>query len=221
VELSGTLFSSTFLWWAGGIYALSLISAIRMAPWGRLFDREQLHVFLGTCVALMLLWHMRAEFHPGLVFHLLGVTTVTLMFGWSLGVIGTSLALAGVTLNLGMGWDSFLVNALTNCLVPVTLTQILLVLIRSLLPKNFFIFVLGNAFVTAGLVGVITGYLTVWLLVSNGAYSLLVLKQTFMPFFPLMFLPEAIINGWITTILVSLRPQWVRAFSDELYLKGK
>lgn len=221
MELGGELFSDTFLLWMGGLYILLLLSALRLAPWRRLFDRKQLNVFLGTCVALLLLWHFRVGVLPGLVFHLLGVTSVTLMFGWSLGVIATSLVLVGVTLNASSGWDGFAVNAITTGVLPVTLTQILLVLIRSLLPKQFFIFVLGNGFVTAGLVGVVSGYFAVWLLVSGGAYALEQLELTFVPFFPLMFLPEAILNGWIMTILVCFRPEWVGSFSDELYIKGK
>ncbi len=221
MELGSELFSGTLLWWLGALYVLALVSALRLAPWRRLWDREQLHVFLGSCVAMLLLWHLRVDVVPGLVFHLLGVTSVTLMFGWSLGVIATSLVLVGVTLNTGGAWDGFVVNAVTTGVLPVTLTQILLVLIRSLLPKQFFIFVLGNGFVTAGLVGVASGYFAVWLLVVGGDYVLEHLQQTFLPFFPLMFLPEAFLNGWIMTVLVCFRPQWVGSFSDELYIKGK
>ncbi len=221
MELGSELFSGTLLWWVGALYVLALVSALRLAPWRRLWDREQLHVFLGSCVAMLLLWHLRVDVVPGLVFHLLGVTSVTLMFGWSLGVIATSLVLVGVTLNTGSAWDGFVVNAITTGVLPVTLTQVLLVLIRSLLPKQFFIFVLGNGFVTAGLVGVASGYFAVWLLVIGGAYVLEHLQQSFLPFFPLMFLPEAFLNGWIMTVLVCFRPQWVGSFSDELYIKGK
>ncbi len=221
MELGGEMFSGTLLWWTGALYVFALLSALRLAPWRRLLDREQLNVFLGSCVAMLLLWHLRVDVVPGLVFHLLGVTSVTLMFGWSLGVIATSLVLAGVTFNTGGAWDVFVVNAITTGVLPVTLTQILLVLIRSLLPKQFFIYVLGNGFVTAGLVGVLSGYFAVWLLVAGGAYVLEHLQQTFLPFFPLMFLPEAFLNGWIMTVLVCFRPQWVGSFSDELYIKGK
>ncbi len=36
-----------------------------------------------------------------------------------------------------------------------------------------------------------------------------------------MFFPEAMLNGWIITILVILKPAWVFTFSDEDYLHGK
>jgi len=221
MELNGALFSSNFTWLFGGLYAFALVVALRLAPWRRLLDSEQLHVFLGTVVCLILLWHIRATVNPGLDFHLLGVTVVTLMLGWSFGVIATSLALVGVIVNAGGGWDAFVLNAVTTGVVPVTLTQVLLVLIRSFLPKHFFIYVLGNGFFTAGVVGILCGYLATWMLVWGGAYTYAELELTLLPFFPLMFLPEAMVNGWLTVIMIAFRPQWVWSFSDEQYIKGK
>lgn len=221
MEFNGALFSSAFIWFFGAIYAFVLYKALRMAPWARLRDSEQLHVFLGTVVCLILLWHMRADVNPGLSFHLLGVTCVTLMFGWSFGIIASSLALVGVSLNAGSGWEAFVLNAVTTGVLPVTLTQVLLVLIRHYLPKHFFVYVLVNGFLTAGFVGIVSGYLAAWLLIWSGAYTYAELDQTFLPFFPLMFLPEAFINGWIMAAMVVFRPEWVGSFSDEQYLEGK
>jgi uncharacterized membrane protein len=95
------------------------------------------------------------------------------------------------------------------------------VLVRSLLPKQFFIYVLVNGFLTAGLAGLITGYLASGLLAWSGAYELGNLRHSLLPYFPLMFLPEAMLNGWIITALVVMRPEWVDSFSDKLYLYGK
>jgi uncharacterized membrane protein len=81
--------------------------------------------------------------------------------------------------------------------------------------------VLGNGFFTAWLVGYISGYAAVELLVMSGAYTTADLEVTIIPFFPMMFFPEAIINGWIITILVLFCPNWVHSFSDEQYVNGK
>lgn len=221
MELTSGIFSETFLWIVGGLYTLILFYALSIAPWRRVLKKEQFNIFLGCCVALTLLWSMRVEVNQALTFHLLGVTLLTLMFGWSFGIIGSSIVLAAVTFNIGSGWEMFPVNAITTGVLPVTLTLCLLVLVRSLLPKNFFIYVLGNGFVTGGLVALASGYLTVGLVVMSGAYTLQQLAEGFMPFFPLMFMPEAFLNGWIITILVLFRPHWVYSFDDDLYLKGK
>jgi len=221
MTVDGALFSSLVIWSATLLYGLALVSAVRTAPWSKLRDAEQLHVFLGTLVALLLLWHMQAEVRPGLSYHLLGLTAVTLMFGWSLAVIAASVTLAGVAVNTGTGWEGFAVNALLAGVVPVSLTWILLIVIRWYLPRQFFVYVLVNGFLTGALAGLACGYLATWLLAASGAYSYADLRETVLPFFPLMFLPEAFLNGWVLAVLVVFRPRWVYSFSDDQYLKGK
>ena len=203
------------------LYLLALGFALRLAPWRRFHDAGLIHVFLGTVLVLAMLWHAKVLVKPGLSFHLLGLTALTLMFGWSLAIIGASLALLGVCLNTGAGWESFATNALISGVIPVSLTQLLLILIRAYLPRHFFVYVLVNAFLTAGFVGIATGYLVTGLLVAVGAYSFAQLDQGFLPFFPLMFLPEAIVNGWVMAVLVAFRPEWVYSFRDAEYLHGK
>lgn len=221
MTIDSALFTPFTLWALNLLFGAALLVALRLAPWRKFRDSQQIHVFLGTTVALLLLWHMDAQVQPGLSFHLLGVTAVTLMFGWSLAVISVTLTLIGVSLNAGTGWDGFALNALVSGVVPITLTQILLILIRWYLPKHFFVFVLVNGFLTAGFAGVVSGYLATGLLVASGAYTFSQLDQTVLPFFPLMFLPEAMLNGWLLAILVAYKPEWVYSFSDEQYLKGK
>jgi uncharacterized membrane protein len=221
MELDGNLFTGHMLWWLAGLYVATTVTAIRHAPWKRLFRQNLLHVFFGSIVALIVLWHMRGQVQPGLSFHLLGVTTITLMFGWSLAIVIASLALMAVSLNAGYGWHGYVVSFLTVVLVPITLSHISLILVRSWLPKHFFVYVLGNGFFTGWLVGYISGYLAMQMLVISGAYTMAELQVTIMPFFPLMFFPEALVNGWIITMLVVFYPAWVYSFSDEQYLHGK
>ncbi len=221
MTIDGSLFTPTFLWFANILFGLTLLVALRLAPWRKFLDQEQVHVFLGATVALLLLWHVDTQVRPGLSFHLLGVTAITLMFGWSLAVLAVALTLFGVTLNGGGDWQGFALNALVSGVVPITLTQLMLILIRWYLPKQFFVYVLVNGFLTAGLVGAVSGYIATSLLVMSGASSFVELEETVLPFFPLMFLPEAMLNGWLLAVLVAFKPQWVYSFSDEQYLDGK
>ncbi|MGB5832246.1 MAG: energy-coupling factor ABC transporter permease [Thiohalocapsa sp.] len=221
MTLDPALFSSFAIRAAVVLYLCCLGVALVGAPWRMLMTARLTHVFFGAIVVLMFLWQMEAQVQPGLSYHLLGLTAVTLIFSWSIAVVAASLALLGVYVNGGLGWEGFALNALLSGVLPITLTQMMLVLIRYYLPKQFFVYVLVNAFLTAGLVGVVMGYVAAWLLVGSGAYSFAELSQTVLPFFPLMFLPEAMLNGWIMVILVAFRPEWVYSFSDEQYLKGK
>jgi uncharacterized membrane protein len=220
MTIDGNLLSPLWIWVFSLLYGAALVAALKMAPWGRFRNPEQLHVYLGMVVALLLLWTMEIKVQPGLSFHLLGATAATLMFGWSLAVIAVSLALLGTCINSG-GWEGFALNGILAGVIPVTLTQILLILVRAYLPRHFFIYVMVNGFLTAGIVGVVAGYLAAWILVLTGAYSFAQLEQTVLPFFPLMFLPEAMLNGWVMVVLVAQRPGWVYSFNDEQYLKGK
>ncbi|MET0066789.1 MAG: energy-coupling factor ABC transporter permease [Candidatus Thiodiazotropha sp.] len=221
MELDGDLFSGPLLLWLAGLFVVTFALALRYAPWRRLTEQGLLHVFLGAVVALIVLWHMRGQIQPGLSFHLLGVTVITLMFGWSFAIQIASLALIAVSLNAGYGWQGYVVSYLTVVLVPISLSHLALILVRSYLPKHFFIYVLGNGFFTAWLVGYVSGYLAMQMLVLSGAYTMAELQITVMPFFPLMFFPEALVNGWIITMLVVFFPAWVYSFSDEQYIHGK
>lgn len=221
MELSAELFSAILHGPAWVIFLLALLAALRMACWRRLSNKEQFNVFLGTCVVLILLWLVRAQVEQHWSYHLLGVTAVTLMFGWSLAIIATTIALTAVTFNGGGDWQGLALNGLLVGVLPVTLTQFSLVLVHSLLPRNFFVYVLLNAFLIGGLAATLCGYAAALLLATSGVYTWFQLEQELLPFFPLMFLPEALINGWIITMLVLYRPAWVGSFSDVLYLKGK
>ncbi len=221
MSLDPDLFSPTLLWVCNALYLVCLALALWLAPWRGLLRARLTHVFFGATVVLMLLWQMDAQVQPGLSYHLLGLTAVTLIFGWGFAVLAASLALVGIQLNGGTGWDGLALNALVSGVLPITLTLVLLILIRALLPKQFFVYVLVNAFLAGGLVGVVMGYTAAALFVLSGASTFDELHRTVLPFFPMMFMPEAMLNGWIMVILVAFRPEWVYSFSDEQYIKGK
>ncbi len=221
MELDGELFSSVYLLLTGLLSLVGLLLAVRLAPWKRLQNREQLHVFLGSCVALMVMWTLRTEVFQGVQFHLIFMTTLTLMFGWSFAVIGGALALAGISL-AGLGsWSGFSLNMLTVVLVPVTFSQFALVLIRSWMPKHFFIYIYLNAFLSGGISILLSGVLASLMLSFTGLAGFGTLWDTYLVYFPLMSFPEAVLNGWFMTLLVGYRPHWVSSFRDKEYLHGK
>jgi uncharacterized membrane protein len=221
MELSGDLIGSgaRLAFWV--IYGAALALALRLAPWQRLRETALTHLVGAVCLCLMALWTLRTDLLPGLEFHLLGMTTATLMLGWSLAVLAGSAALVGVVL-AGFGDPSGLPATLfLTVLLPATLTQALLVLVRAAMPKHFFVYVFINAFLAGGVVALAVGYAAAGLLIGAGAASAADLRQNVLPFFPLMFFPEAFVNGFVTSVMVGLRPEWVGSFRDEEYLHGK
>lgn len=221
MELEGSYFSPIFFWLIAMISLLSLGTAIWLAPWRRLRQKEQLHVFLGSCVALMVLWSIRTPVYDGIEFHLLILTTLTLMFGWALSVFAGALVLAGVTLAGISDFQGLMINLFTVVVLPVTFTQIALLVVRYWLPRHFFIYIYLNAFLAGGLAILLSSFSATLLMAMAGPATFEMMWDTYLTYFPLMFFPEAVLNGWFVTLLVSYKPQWVWSFRDSDYLQGK
>lgn len=195
--------------------------ALLRLPRQRLADNAFTHVYFGACVALLVLWSVQASVPPNLHFHMLGVTALTLMFGWHFAALGVALVLLGTTFNGQGNWLSFGINLLCMGALPIALSWSLLQWAQRHLPHNFFIYVYVNAFLAAGLSMLATAAATAALLWLTGAHSLEWLAYQYLPYFPLMFFSEAVMNGMIMTLLVALRPAWVCSFDDNLYINGK
>lgn len=221
MTIDASLLSPFAVWMSYVLYGVVLLAAIRIAPWTAIKRAPLIHVFLGTAAVLLVLWHMRAEVQPGLFFNLSGLTVVTLMFGWALAVIVGGLALFAVAFNIGDGWQSLAINGLLATVVPVTLAYCALIIVRWYLPRHFFIYVMVNGFLTAGVVGILSALVVNAVLIAAGAYTAKELGEAVIPFYPLMYMPEAFLNGWLTVILIAFRPHWVYSFSDEQYIAGK
>jgi uncharacterized membrane protein len=210
--------------WAYGAFlplALVWLWCLRTAPWRRLAEEGQLNVWLGAVVMLMLLWSMKAGVRPGLNLHLLGATTLTLMFGRQLAIAGLSLVLVGVTLNGGAGWQPYALNALIMAVLPCFLAYAMLRVVERWLPANFFIYVFIGAFLGAAVVAVTTGLASTMLLVVAGVYPAEMLFADYLPYFLLLGFSEAWLNGAAVTLMVVYVPHWVGTFDDRRYLWNK
>jgi uncharacterized membrane protein len=221
MQLSGELFSADFVMACGITYGVILLTAVRHAPWRKLLDGNNSSLLFGSLALIMLLWSMRVEMMAGVAFHLIAMTLLTLMVGWCFALLGGSLALAGVIIAGYGDWGGFFPTSLVAVLLPASLTWLLLLLARAWLPRNFFIYVLLNGFMAAGLIAMIAAYTTSLLLLYAAHIASDTLAYNYYPWIPLMFFPEAMLNGWIITILVIFKPAWVFTFSDEEYLHGK
>ena len=221
MQLSGELFGTDFVMVCGIVYGTFVLAAVRHAPWRKLLDGSSSSLLFGSLTLLMLLWSMRVEMMAGVTFHLIAVTVLTLMVGWCFAILGGSLVLAGVII-AGFGdWGGYFPTALVVVLLPASLSWILLLLARAWLPRNYFIYVLLNGFMAAGVIAMVAAYAASLLLLYAAQVAPEVLAYNYYPWIPLMFFPEAMLNGWIITILVTLKPVWVFTFSDEDYLHGK
>lgn len=201
---------------------LALGWALKTAPWHKVEgDKGAQHVLLAITVIVFFVWQFVASVDDGLSFHFLLMTLMTLMFGPQFAILGMLLALLGVTFHSALGWQAIGINAVIMGLVPIAVTWLMYKLGAKFLEANFFVYVFYNGFLSAAIGVVITLGLGTMILIENDVYTLETLKQSFIPFIPLMATPEGFVNGMLLAVIIFLKPEWLSTFHDDLYLKGK
>lgn len=203
------------------LFALVTLVAVWTAPWFKIRDSSSLNVFLGAVVILMLLWTMRAGIQPGLNFHLLGATALTLMFGWQFAWFAITLIVVGITTNGNAGWDALPLNVLLMGGIPIAVTQTALFLAQRFLPHNYFIYIFLNSFLAAGLSSIAVALTAYTVYRYSGIYPVETLNTQYLPFMLLVALPESTLNGITMTGTVVYKPEWVASFHDRWYLYKK
>ncbi|MGY6555719.1 MAG: energy-coupling factor ABC transporter permease [Wenzhouxiangella sp.] len=200
-----------------GVLAWNLLGA----PWRLLTLNGLWPLYGAACMLLVALWWMRISVHAGLELHLLGLTSMVLLFGWRLALVGGCLALMILALGSVYDWTALGLNGLLGVVLPVLLAQHLHALIRQWLPQHYFVYLMVAAHFSAMLViaaVVAAGGLLMLLL---GAQPWSRVGGDYLLFLPLIMVPEGFLNGALLTMLTLLKPEWVRSFDDRDYIDGK
>jgi uncharacterized membrane protein len=221
MNFTDTLLPSSLHWIANLSTLVLVILILRHAPWRRLQQLDVLNVFMGAAVTLLMMWSIKAGIKPGLDFHMLGGTLLTLMFGPWLALAVLSMVLCAVTLLGAAGWASIGTNFLLMAALPVVLSHTIFRLADRHLPNHLFVYIFVNGFIAGGLAMVACGLAGAALLGIVGAYTSAYLGSQYLPFFILMGWSEAMLTGMAITLMVVYRPEWVCTFNDERYLKTK
>ncbi len=130
----------------------SLFWAFKTAPWHKIeSDKGAQHVLLAAVVVVLFVWQISASLGDGLTFHFLLMTVLTLMFSPQFALLGMSLALIGVTFETNLEWLSFGLNGVVMGLLPIMITSLMLKASSRFLEKNFFVYLLFNAFLAAAI----------------------------------------------------------------------
>jgi len=186
-----------------------LLATVVTAPWRALTARQERMTALGVSIAVLpLLWSMSAPLPGGIYLHLLGMTTVTLVFGWQFALLAGLLA-GGVLVFVG-NWPlpALPVNYLLTVVIPVLVSAAILVTANRLRRTNLFVYMLGVGFF--GSMAALGATLTLGNhLFDTGLDHALVMLLTF---------PEGFVNGAIISALTVFYPELVRTYDDERYL---
>ena len=214
--------STPDLWlWLSWLGALALGGLLlRRAHWRMLADKANLNIFLGATVAVLGLWLIKAGIKPGLNFHLIGATALTLMFRPLFALLALALVTLAITLWNG-DYVAFAQNWLMMGALPVGLSWVIYRLVERKLPNHLFIYIFLNAFFGAAIVIMALGAAATGFLAATGAYPLAYLLEEYLPYFLLIAWGEAFATGMMVTMMVVWRPEWVATFDDRRYLKDK
>lgn len=209
--------------WVGILWVLALALGalvLRGANWRMLRDSANLNVFLAATVAVLGLWLIKTGVKPGLNFHLLGATALTLMFRPLFALLAIALITAAISLWHGQ-YAAFPANWLIMGAVPVGVSWVLFRLIDGKLPNHLFIYVFLNAFFGSALAILAVGGVSTAFAALAGAYPLDYLLEDYLPYYLLIAWSEAFATGMLVTLMVVYKPEWVATFDDRRYLLGK
>ncbi len=219
MNLTDALLPADLLFFAYFVWLLIGLQAARAAPWRTFLSTIKLqHLFLGASTVLFLMWIFEVGVRPALGFHFLCATVYTLMFGWALGVIGVSLIMVAVTIISG-DWVALAMNALLLGILPVSVSYGVYLLVYRYLPRHLFIYVFLCAFFNAMLAAGTAVLALATLLVVNETYTFARISHEYLPYLPLYLFPEGLLNGMTTMALIGLRPDWLKTYDDDIYLK--
>jgi uncharacterized membrane protein len=199
---------------------LLLVQLVRHARWDLLANRQNLNIFLGASVAILGLWLIKTGIKPGLSFHMLGATVLTLMFRPWFALLALALIIAATTFQSGE-FNAFPANFLIMAVIPVGLSWTIFRVVDGRLPNHLFVYIFLNAFFAPALAILAVGLVSTAFFSIAEVYALDYLLEEYLPFYFLMGWAEAFATGMVVTLMVVYKPEWVATFDDQRYLYGK
>ena len=212
------LHSAVSIEWAvfGWLALLPLaMRALHRARAGAALQGPQQHLWLAGVVFLAWLWTLHVRTADGAAFGLLGAALYALVFGHHWARLGLLAAVALHTLLADGSWANFGVTGLLLAVVPTALAQALQRQVERRLPKNVFVFIIGNGmFVTLA----VTAATSVLLLSAGWLMTPAAAVEDQLAYALLLAWGEALASGMLFSALVIFGPHLVLTYRQDLYL---
>ena len=175
------------------------------------------HAWLAAVVTTALVWSAHVRSPVGLDFGLLGGALFTLVFGRVRAILGLLAALALHTLMTGGSWTNFGISGTLLAVVPACATRLLQGQIERRLPRNIFVFIIGNGFFVTLAATALSSAL---LLAASAAGEHAAPRQLseHLAYSLLLAWGEALVSGMIFSALVVFLPQAVLTYRQDAYL---
>jgi uncharacterized membrane protein len=204
-------------WLAWALWLPAIAWALFRADWKFLLQGSHSHVWAATLVVLALMWSLKAGVRPGLELHLTGAMLLTLLSGAPLAFLGLNIVLAAVSINQGMAWPAFAINALMTAGIGIAISQGIHLLVNRLFRPHFFITVFLKAFFGAGIAVFCIGLAFCLLYALCGIYTWHYLSGEYLPYYLLLGFSEAWLTGIVFTLLMVYYPGTIATFDDAIY----
>lgn len=218
-------FSSGLTLWAWVVWVLVLVFCARQIGLNNATPTRMSWAL--SAVLLVFLWLMSVDLSGGhlngMSYHLLALNFVCLMLGAPLAfLLGSTWLLALGIAQQGTGFiNVFALNALLvvapACAVNVLLRRMAL----RFLPKQLFIYIFINGFISGALSMLLTGAGVSALLQGANVFSGSVVWESAFPVFFLLSWGEAFLSGIGTAVCVAFKPEWLQTFDDAVYLQKR
>jgi uncharacterized membrane protein len=175
------------------------------------------HAWFAAIVTVSLLWALHVRSPVGLDFGLLGSALFALVFGRARALLGLMAALLLYTLMDGGSWFNAGINGLVLAVIPAWLATALQRQIERRLPKNLFVFIIGNGLFVTLVATACASALVLALAIVESAGPARLLGDH-IAYSLLLAWGEALISGMLFSALVVFTPGAVLTYRQDLYL---
>ena len=175
------------------------------------------NAWFAAIVTVSLLWALHVRSPVGMDFGLFGSALVALVFGRARAVLGLMAALVLYTALDGGSWFNIGINGVVLALVPAWLATALQRQIEQRLPKNLFVFIIGNGLFVTLAATVCASALVLGLSGVEAAGELRMFGDH-LAYSLLLAWGEALLSGMLFSALVVFTPQSVLTYRQDLYL---
>jgi len=219
----GFLFTPLPLWVAIGAWVVtvgSLALALWKNPFRRLQDATLQHVWLAIVVAISVLWASNAWLEDGTVLHLLGATLMVTLFDWGLALVAMGVVVGLAALVFDAPWEGVALTFLLFGAFPVAISALLQRACTAWLPRNLFMFIVGQGFVSPAIAVSAAAYLALGTHVALNGGSALTVPAGYAFSVFLLASGEAWFTGMATALIAVYRPAWVTTYDVRRYRLG-
>jgi uncharacterized membrane protein len=175
------------------------------------------HGWLAANVATAFVWALHVRSPVGLDFGLLGGALFTLVYGRARAILGLLCALALHTLMTSGAWLNFGIAGTLLAVVPACSASLLQRLIERSLPRNIFVFIVGNGLFVTLIVTALAGALLLAAGLTGAQVAPRQLNEH-IAYSLLLAWGEALVSGMIFSALVVFLPQAVLTYRQDIYL---